>query len=305
MSLSSRLCVFSKHRDVLKFEDFSINHPATYLPFVTYNFLIMSLLPVLFEKESQHMEKSRLLLLQKHSLTLKILQTLVNTVLDVNIRLDESKFQMSVEKLKTSNKLSLDTVFPLLLIENYLSDSDTKTYQDKLSSFFIKDLVSKSSDLVPSPTFYKKIEGTINGPEIWGPCYWVVTHYAAYIIDQNGTQEQRNNMAALAGVYDLLLPCNFCRYDYRSLNEPFAISNLETIFARPFPITLPYLALEYANERKLFDFYSILHDQCKDPINIRTKELLSVDNYRHMYTKFLQQSINPKVYEHNIQRKKK
>lgn len=303
MSLSSRLCVFSKHRDILKFEDFTFNHPATYLPFVTYNFLIMSLLPVLFEKESQQMEKSRLYLLQEHSLTLKILETLVNTVLDVNIQLDENKFRSSVEKLKNSKTLSLELVFPLLLIENYLNDNQKVIYQDKLSSFFIEGFVQDSSDLVPSPTFYKEIERTLNGPELWGPCYWTVTHYAAFVIDQSGTQEQKNIMAALSGVYDLLLPCNFCRYDYRSLSEPFTNSNLDTSFMRPFPITLPFLALEYANKRRLFDFYSILHDQCKDPINNRTKELLNVDIYKQIYSRFLHSS-HSKIHKHNIKSQK-
>lgn len=295
-------CLFLKHRDIIKFEKFYSNHPAIYLPFVCYNFFLMSLLPSMApyrggDESLMAVEKSRIKLLQELKLTLKIIQVLINTTLDSEIVLDEIRFEENVRKLQLAQKestMNKELVEPLLYPEHYMSEADAIVYKKKLSSLLpVANLVSKSADLIPCQKFYLEMEKSnqLMGTSIWGPAFWTVTHYACYIIDnyKSDDYESKQYMAALSGIFDLLLPCSYCSGHYRGLENTYQVpdtlsEDLKTL-QRPFPLTLPFMALEYAKKNRLFEFYSSLHFHCK-PNSINSKESLGVEYFENIYRAF-------------------
>ena len=291
----SSSCVFTEFRDKIQFEDFENNHPAIYLSFVCYNWLAMGILPNLYKNEPGDSEINRVKILQKDALVLKVLEIIINSVLNINIKLDKQIYHRNVELLeKKQSSLTRDSVLPYLAIENYMTQLDSALFIDTLSLYYPDTvIITKSTDAIPCSEFYEMISDKIVGVNIWGPAYWKIIHYTAYILDlvkNNPTKEKYiDGFCSLTGFIDYLLPCSFCRYHYASLNDDSG-DNEETYFPRPFPITLPYIALYYAKENKLFDFFYKLHENCK--LYPSKTEPLGMEYYKRINKNFKEMQKN-------------
>lgn len=280
-------CVFVTYRDSLKFEDFHLNHPATYLSLVAYNWLALAILPKIYSNEEWVVENSRKELLQKQNHLLDVLTLVINCVLGIKIKLNDDLYRQNVQHLRGVTNLSKDIILPFITIENYMSVEDSKLFIDKISKFFPAGSIKKSTDAVPCSKLYE----IVNGITAWGGSYWVVIHFVTLVIDKMKKsklkEEYRELMCGLTGFIDLLLPCSICRYHYTSL---FKFSEEED-FVRPFQLTLPFESMIYARNNQLFEFYSILHDNCK-PMD--TRERLGVEYYKRQYEKFYKISFKNK-----------
>src|SRR5436190_10626583 len=150
-------CVFYKHRDLIKFEDFDNNDPATYLGFVSIHFMAMSILPNVYKYESLQVEYSRIELLQNRRFTLKILSVFINKILNTNITLDEKTFSFNIAFLNKTTPLNNEFVYEYLLPERYMSEGDTNIYITALQSYFPADCVSSTADIIPCSKYYELI----------------------------------------------------------------------------------------------------------------------------------------------------
>lgn len=286
-------CVFVKYRDILKFENFHTNHPVIYLPFVIYNWLALGILPNLYSHEDYNVENSRIELLQKNNYLLDVLATVINCVLNIEIKLNENIYKQNIQYLKKIKNLSRDVVLPFITIENYMSIEDSKLFIDKISQFFPHKSIVKSIDAIPCSKLYSIISDKLSGTAIWGSSYWVVIHLTAFTVDKMPPGDLKDryqeSLCSLPGFLDLLLPCSLCRYHYSSLYK----YNEEEDFARPFQLTLLFEVLQYAKRGTLFDFYSILHNNCKPMDN---SESLDVEYYKRVYEQFFKntQQTTPK-----------
>lgn len=276
-------CVFVKHRDIIKFEDFDKNHPAVYLPFVIYNWLALGILPKIYTDEEINVENSRIELLQNESYLLEVLVLVINCVLNIDIKLNEKLYKNNVNQLRGVKDFSKDEILPLITIENYMNSEDSKLFIDSISKVFPPNSVIRSTDAVPCHELYKIISNKVSGTAIWGSSYWLVIHFTSLVVDKmfsSKTKEKyQESLCILTGFLDLLLPCSICRYHYSG----FFKFNNEEDFNRPFQLTLPIESLVYAKNNNLFEFYSLLHDNCK-PID--RKERLSVKHYKMQYERF-------------------
>jgi hypothetical protein len=272
-------CVFSKHREVLRFEDFHSNHPAIYLCFVIYNWLALGMLPNLHEDES--VESVRIKILQENNYLLDVLTTIINCTLGIRIELNEKLFQDNVRALKEITSISKQTILPFVTIENYMSTEDSIMFLDKLSRYFPPNAITKSTDAVPCSKLYNMVQ--LSGTQIWGSPYWSVLHLTTYVVDIMAACDLKKDyqeiLCCLTGFIDLLLPCSLCRAHYSSIYR----FNEEEDFPRPFQLTLPYIAMEYAKTDSLFEFYSLLHYNCKPMEN---KERLDVKFFKNIYEQF-------------------
>jgi len=269
--------VFYKHRNVIKFEDYDKNDPAIYLGFVCIHFMATSMLPNVYEEESLEMENSRVRLLQDKKYTLKILRVFIKTILNVNVTFNEELFDLHIKNIKDINTIPNDVVVRYFLPEKYMSESDANVFINALQFYFPTNSVKSSADVLPCSKFYGLIKDKIPGVSIWGPPFFIVTHYSSYVVDQTGNLLDREALVLLSGVYDMYLPCVFCRYHYRAA----VTSNLDEELNRPFPIILPVQAMLYAEKKRLFEFFSILHAHCKP--NHGSIEQISVDHFKGLF----------------------
>lgn len=274
-------CVFVKYG--IKFENFYTNHPAIYLSFVIQNWLAVGIFPNIYKKDNILLENSRIELLQNNSLLLDILETIINCVLNIDIKLDENLYKKNIKALNNSKQFSKDEIVHFLSIENYMLEEDKMLFIRTLCLFFPECSISKSFDAVPCMAYLTSLK--LDGVNIWGPSFWTIIHYSTFIVDMLSNQKEKykNSLCSLVGFLDLLLPCVICRYHYAS----FSSLNDEEDFPRPYPLTLPYIALEFANKKQLFKFYSLLHNNCKPMTN---KELLSFEYFKNLYKNFYQSS---------------
>lgn len=276
-------CVFVKYRDLIKFENFYMNDPAIYLPFVIYNWLTLSILPNLYINEGNSIEASRIELLQNETYLFEVLTLIINCVLDIKIELNYDLYKQNIEKLKKIKQFSISELYPLVTIEKYMSNEHSNLFLNSVSKYFPIGSLKQSTDAIPSYELYKIISNKVSGTAIWGSSYWVVLHYTTLVVDKMSKSKLKENyqesLCILTGFLDLLLPCSICRYHYSSLFK----FNEEEDFNRPFQLILPIESLEYAKNNNLFEFYSLLHNNCK-PMNQR--EELSMDQYKEQYEKF-------------------
>lgn len=274
-------CVFVKHRNILKFENFQTNHPAIYLPFVIYNWLALAILPNVYSEEEKHFENSRKELLQNNNYLFKVINVVINCILGINIELNHDLFKQNVQQLKEIKTFSKNEILPFVTIESYMSEEDSILFINTFSKFFPQNAVKKSTDAIPCYVFYKTIG--LNGTTIWGSPYWVVLHFTTLVVDKMSPSKLKESyqetLCILTGFLDLLLPCALCRYHYTSLYK----FNEEEDFERPFQLTLLFDSLFYAKNNNLFEFYSLLHDNCK---YMDKRERLGVEYHKKQYEKF-------------------
>lgn len=277
-------CVFVKYRNIVKFEDFYRNHPAIYLAFVIQNFLSIGILPNIYRNENILLENSRIELFQNNNILLNTLVTIINCVLNININLDETTFKRNIETLKNSKRFSRDELINFLSIETYMSRENKDVFLHKLSLYFPQNSIQKTLDAIPSFHYYQTT--TLHSINIWGPAFWSVIHYTAYVLDLELLVDQKpfykESLCCLAGFFDILLPCITCRYHYANV---IPLNQEEEHFPRPFPLTLSYISFEFARKNQLFDFYSLLHNSCKP---MEKREFLGVQFYKDLYKRFYQ-----------------
>ncbi|TLY46830.1 MAG: hypothetical protein E6K54_07980 [Gammaproteobacteria bacterium] len=277
--------VFYKRRDQIKFENFEDNDPAVYLGFVGVHLLAVSIMPTVYKEESSQVEHSRIKLLQELKYTLRILRTLIRTILNVDVSLDYDIYENSLVAMKSATTITKELVYEHVMPEKYMSTEDAEIYIGALKSFFPPNCVTNTSDVIPCEKYYSLISGEINGTSLWGPPFWVITHYASYVVDINNNIADQDALISLAGLYDMFIPCIVCRFHYRAA-ESKEESEGDGL-PRPFPVTLPLVALSYAREKKLFDFFVKLHDHCKPNYYDGyqpDREPLGVDYYRRIYS---------------------
>lgn len=275
------MCLYCDDKTV-KFESFSENHPCLYIPFVTDLFLRLALSPVLFTDDIAESNRKDLI---PHVL-LKIIKTILDVCLDIDVALSEEIFVEGIERAKLigeAEETNIDEIKKYFSIDTYMSPADKETYHQSLRNTVCNNL-NDISDLIPCKD-YLSLEQVPAGQNLWGPPYWKIIHMTAYKLDNVALLSLDNidSMASLFGVLDMLLPCSMCAEHYKEVNNSDNRENMlyRSDYARPFPITIPVIFLLQAQKRNMFKMTSQLHKSCK-PLGFTDD-----NDYTEQYAKYM------------------